>query len=379
MSVHITFSSVDVVLHACTYTVGDGGNTNGEEMVRVEWNDHVSDFNTSWLRGEDIAHLPAGLIGQLSTQQWGAGFHPPEHKYVEGHHDANCAAWISDLLCYGVILIHGVPPNHDGMRGVMNTFGPLDQRLHPSYIFKLRVGYSAGELLDKGAYGKDALPVHTDGSDYELPPRCEAFLCQEYSALQGDTFSLVSDGLKVAEQFRKEYPEEYKLLSTTPLRVGRFRLSTEEECPQEDKRIYQRHSVYWSPIIVPDEDGHPKQIRLRHNKHLGLSLINQNQDSIKTYYRAYKLFHDKLNEPANLARFTLRPGMLLLFDNYRVCHGREKIFPSTTRSMLGAYVSDEVLQSRYKLMLTKQSRLDPKWVHGCSTPTVEALANRFLP
>ena len=89
----------------------------------------------------------------------------------------------------------------------MNTFGPLDQRLHPSYIFKLRVGYSAGELLDKGAYGKDALPVHTDSSDYELPSRCEAFLCQEYSALQGDTFSLVSDGLKVAEQFRKEYPE----------------------------------------------------------------------------------------------------------------------------------------------------------------------------
>ena len=97
------------------------------------------------------------------------------------------------------------------------------------------------------------------------------------------------------------------------------------------------------------------------------------------YYRAYKLFLDKLNEPANLVRFTLRSGMLLLFDNYRVCHGREKVFPNTTRSMLGAYISDEVLQSRYKLMLTRQSRLDPKWVHGCSTPTMEALANRFLP
>lgn len=350
-----------------------------EESIRVEWNDHASEFNASWLRGEDIAQLPTALTGQIHGQSWDASFNPPEHVFKEGHHDANCEAWMKDLRRYGALKIHGVPPNRDGMRAVMQTFGPLHQRIHPTNIFTLKVGYASGELLDKGAYGKDPLAVHTDSSENQAVSRIEAFLCQKYSAPDGDTVSLISDGLKVAEEFYDEHPEEYKLLSGTQLRLGRFRLTTEEECPCEDQRIYQRHSVVSTPIIITDGSGRPEQVRLRHNKHIGLDLSGSNQEAYLAYYKAYKLFHDKLNDPRNLASFTLRSGTLLLFDNYRVCHGRNRIYPTTTRSMLGAYVSSEVFESRYRLLLTQQAHLEPKWAYGCSTTAMEALANRFLP
>ena len=356
---------------------GTGGTT--DEGVCVEWDDHITEFNASWLRGEDITQLPSQLTGQLHRQPWDASFNPPEHEFKEGQHDANCEAWTRDLLRYGALLIHNVPTTRDGMRAVMQTFGPLHQRTHPTYIFTLKVGYGSGELLDKAAYGKDPLAAHTDSSENQVVSRIEAFLCREYSAPEGDTVSLITDGLKVAEEFCNEHPEEYKLLSGTQLRIGRFRLITEEECPDEDQRIYQRHSVVLTPIIITDQNGRPEQVRLRHNKHIGLKLSGGDEEAYLAYYKAYKLFQDRLNDPSNQAKFTLRSGTLLLFDNYRVCHGRDKIYPSTTRSMLGAYVSNEIFQSRYRLLLTQQARLEPKWAYGCSTTTMEALANRFQP
>ena len=351
----------------------------GEDSIIVEWHDHITVFNTSWLRGEDIAQLPTELTDPFKRQSWDSSFNPPEHVFREGKQEANCEAWTGDLLRYGALLIHDVPNTHVGMRAVLQTFGPLHQRIHPVDIFKLRVGYASGELLDKGAYGKDPLAAHTDGSENQVVSRIEAFLCQEYSAPEGDTVSLISDGLRIAEEFYSEHPKEYKLLSDTNLRIGRLRLTTEEECPEEDQRIYQRHSVVKTPVIITDDTGYPSKVRLRHNKHIGLELTGANQEAYLAYYRAYKLFQDKLNDRSKQARFTLRGGTLLLFDNHRVCHGRDKIFPSTTRSMLGAYVSDEVFESRYRLMLTQQSRLEPRWAYGCTTATMEALANRFLP
>lgn len=353
--------------------------SSGEESITVEWNDHVTEFNASWLRGEDVSRLPAELSGEFQRQYWDASFNPPEHIYIEDDHEANCEAWIGDLLQYGALLVHNIPPTRDGIRDVMQTFGPLRQRIHPTNIFTLKVGYASGELLDKGAYGKAALGAHTDGCENQMVPRIEAFLCQHYSAPEGDTVSLITDGLKVAKEFSRDHPEEYNLLSGTSLRFGRLRLTTEEECPDDDQRMYHRHSLVSSPIIITNEDGSPARIRMRHCKHIGLPLSGADQEYYMAYYEAYKLFYDKLNDRSNQARFTLRGGTMLLFDNYRICHGRDKIFPSTTRSMLGAYISNEVFQSRYRLLLLKKSHLEPKWTVGCSTATLEALANRFQP
>lgn len=345
----------------------------------MEWSDYVSEFNTSWLRGEDINQLPAELLGQPSRQSWGWGFSPPQHDYNEDCHDTNCKAWIEDLHRYGVLILNGVPPNKEGLKSVVHTIGPLNQRLHPTNIFRIKNNYTSGELVDQVSYGLDALDAHTDGVETQSVTKVGAFLFLQYSAPKQDTYSIVADGLRVAEEFQKEFPEEYRLLSTLPQRYGRLRLLTEEDCPEEDVRIYQRHTVVRYPVIGTNQDGSPKNICLRHIKHIGLELSGADEESFIAYYKAYKLFQDKLNDPRNQARFVMRRGMLLLFDNHRICHGRTKIFPSTTRSMIGTHISEEFYQSRYRLLLSQKSRLEPKWVIGCSTKTLEALANRFLP
>ena len=68
-----------------------------EESIRVEWNDHASEFNASWLRGEDIAQLPTVLTGQIHGQSWDApsGYtNPNSFKSVAKSLTRSCGFWL---------------------------------------------------------------------------------------------------------------------------------------------------------------------------------------------------------------------------------------------------------------------------------------------
>ena len=95
------------------------------------------------------------------------------------------------------------------------------------------------------------------------------------------------------------------------------------------------------------------------------------------YFKANAHFMQKLDDPANQIKFILRPGDMVLFDNYRMIHGCSKVYPCTTRTMFAGYVDKEVYESHYRLLLSEQSRMEPKWIYGCSTASLEALAHRF--
>ena len=311
-------------------------------------------------------------------QFWDSSFEPPHHVYKEGQPHENCKVWMKDLRKFGILLLHGVPPTKDGYYQVMHTIGPLTQRIGPTNFFTIRSGFEVGEAVDRG-YGSNALEGHTDACERECPARLEAFLCLEHSAPEHETYTVssFSDGLKVAEDLRRENPEAYGLLSSIPVKFGRLRLTTEEECPKEDVRIYQRNSVVNSPIIITGRNGHPIQVRQRYNKYAGLDLSSVNEELIMAYFKANAHFQQKVDDPTNQIRLILQPGDMVLFDNYRIFHGRGMVYPNTTRKMLASYVDNEVYESRYRLLLGEQSGMELKWVYGCSTASLEALAYRF--
>ena len=352
------------------------GEDSVDDYLQIEWSDHITEFNASWLRASDEAQLPAGLANDYAMQFWDASFEPPHHLYKEGQPHENCKMWMKDLRKFGILLLHGVPQTKEGFFRMMHTFGPISQRIQPTNLYTIRAGFEVGETVDR-AYGLDAVEGHTDACERECPAQLEAFLCLKYSAPECDTVSLFSDGLKIAENLRRENPEAYGLLASIPVKFGRFRLTTEEECPKEDVRIYQRNSVVHSPVIVTGSNGHPIQMRQRYNKFAGLDLSSINEELIMAYFKAYAHFQQKLDDPANQIKFILRPGDMVLFDNYRMIHGRSKVYPRTTRTMFAGYVDKEVYESRYRLLLSEQSRMEPKWIYGCSTASLEALAHRF--
>ena len=59
------------------------------------------------------------------------------------------------------------------------------------------------------------------------------------------------------------------------------------------------------------------------------------------YYRAYKKLQALLANPKYKQGFVLQPGMMLIVDNYRVCHGRSGSDPSTHWVLKSAYVGED--------------------------------------
>ena len=97
---------------------------------------------------------------------------------------------------------------------------------------------------------------------------------------------------------------------------------------------------------------------------------------IKKYYDAYGKLQTMLADPKYIQEFVLRPGMMLVFDNFRVCHGRSEIHDSTHRVLKLAYIGEDVWRNRWRLMLAQKSGLDAKWLFGCSDEALTALAQR---
>ena len=94
------------------------------------------------------------------------------------------------------------------------------------------------------------------------------------------------------------------------------------------------------------------------------------------YYDAYKKLQMLLADPNYKQGVVLRPGMMLVFDNYRMCHGRSEIDPSTHRVLKSAYVSEDSWHNRWRLLLGQRSGLDTIWLYGCTDEALAVLAQR---
>ena len=129
--------------------------------------------------------------------------------------------------------------------------------------------------------------------------------------------------------------------------------------------------------VVNMDGNNIKWVRLRPGKDVGLSLVAQHNDNfIVKYYNAYKKLQALLANPEYNQGIVLQPGMMLVFDNYRVCHGKSEIDPSTHRVLKGAYIGEDSWHNRWCLLLGQRSGLDTIWLYGCTDEALAVLAQR---
>ncbi len=346
--------------------------TDDSELIKVTWEDHTSTFNGSWLRAQDVP-ASLNLREPFEEKRWGGGFNVPRYDYAVK--DEQFESWMTDLRKYGMIIVDNTPPTEDGMVDLMHMIGPLRQRYHPTNVF---IGAITPHhlVVDYHSYGPVPIYAHTDTSYYRAPPKLQTFLYTEYNAPKEDTVNYFVDGFKVLEDVRKDDPEAYELLTSTIVRQARRRMSVEEDCDPSDVRIYEWDTCRDIPLVITEDDGKLKQILVKFNKHAGFPLKDQTDERMKKWYRAILMLQNRLDDPQNHYATVMRKGSMVVFDNHRICHGRGSIHPATERTLLGCYIAGEVWQSRWRLLLAKKSELPDKWLLGCSTESMEILANR---
>ena len=184
------------------------------------------------------------------------------------------------------------------------------------------------------------------------------------------------DNLKVIEDIREEDPETFQLLSTVPVRKARRRLTVQEECDASEVEQYYSDTYIQRPIIYFDENEGHHNLRFSF-KQCGFELGPENSPTImQRYYKAYELLKSKLNDSAKYyQKIVVKEGVAALYNNYRVCHGRGPIRPSSERTILIADISEEVWQTKRRVLMGKKTGLEDRWLYGCSLKSLELLAN----
>ncbi len=342
------------------------------EQFTVNWEDHSSSFNASCVRAHDTV-ASANLLKPFEPVLWDSQAKVPTYDY--SRKDEQLESWLLDLKKWGIIFVEGTPINEKALRDFLNVIGALQDRLHPTNVFTAVTSAKSMEV-DYYSYGPEYLDGHTDSTYYTQPPKLLALLSTYYSAPKQDTVSFFVDALKVANDLRHSDPDAFHMLTTTLVRQARRRLDVEEECEPSKRKTYQVDTFKDVPIISMEGDK-VSVIRLKFTKHGGFNLqLNPDDARMKKFYRAYQAFQKRINDTANHQTLVMRPGTMVVIDNQRICHGRYTIHPTTARTLLGGYISEDQWRSRWRVILGKRSGLGSEWLYGCSDETLEILADR---
>lgn len=104
----------------------------------------------------------------------------------------------------------------------------------------------------------------------------------------------------------------------------------------------KRHHKYYAPVInLCPLSGEIEQIRFNLNDRAPLDTLTGKE--IRQYYSDMKILDEEVEKEENRITFKLKPGTVMIFDNWRVMHGRQSY--TGKRIMTGCYVARTEYQS----------------------------------
>ena len=247
------------------------------------------------------------------------------------HHDDVMAAdgiglhrWLEAVDRDGLALVEAVPATAEATEALLR---------HVAYIRETIFGgfwdFTANAAFADSAYSTVEIGPHTDGTYSIDSPGYQSFHCLEFDATGAD--SIFVDGFFVARELGRRDPEAFELLTRTPIPARYI---------GDGAWLEAAH-----PLIALERDGSLRQVAYNNYDRAPFRLPDADQS---LFYRGLTLFNDLINDPANQLRFSLRPGTLVMFDNWRVLHARAAY--EGRRRLCGAYHNREDVQSRLRLL-----------------------------
>ncbi len=298
----------------------------------ITWDDQdaPSRFDLGWIKAHRPGrrrHDPADIAPVTWRSDLG-GAGVPRHA-AEGllTSDNAVADWLGQTKRYGLSIVTGLDDAPAAGMDVARRVGHLRET-----NFGLTFEVVSKPDPNNLAYTSDALPLHTDLTNQELPPGYQFLHCLSNEAEGGG--SIFCDGAAVAGDLRAQAPEAFEVLSTVTVPF-RFQDQVTD--------IRARKTV-----ITLDTRGDVSEICF--NAHLA-DILDLEPSAMTSFYRAYRLFMEMTRDPAYGIALKLRGGEMVVFDNRRILHGRAAFDPSTGfRHLHGCYVDRGEWDSRLRVL-----------------------------
>lgn len=191
------------------------------------------------------------------------------------------------------------------------------------------------------AYTNLPLGAHTDGTYFSDPPGLQAFHLLSHTdnssgrkpgeSLGGQ--SLLVDGFKAANTLKKEDPEAFEVMSKVKLPWHASGNKGITISPDKPYPVFE----------VDDNTGKLHRIRWNNDDR---GVVPWGEYSPEEWYRAAAKWNSILKRESMEYWFQLKPGNLLVFDNWRVLHGRSAF--TGVRRICGAYINRDDFISRWR-------------------------------
>ena len=225
---------------------------------------------------------------------------------------------LQTIKTYGFSIINNCPTEMKTVEDIANKIGYVRNS-----IFGDLWSFESNTEMADSAYTQEELRPHTDGTYNHDAPGLQLLLCCEYEAEGGE--SIMVDGFKIAQTLRENHGTSYNILSEIDI-PGRYFGDGVELIAKRPVFKFSNKKL----IQVSFNNYDRGDFRLPNNK-------------INDFYAAIRAFDKLANAKEMQWRQILKPGQLLIFNNWRVLHGRSEF--SGKRKMSGCYINKEDFES----------------------------------
>ncbi|MCU7820615.1 phosphonate degradation HD-domain oxygenase [Kitasatospora sp. DSM 101779] len=304
-------------LAADTVDNGDPDDPEGPSAAARHPGDHRTEAAKRFWHAADFA---AGI----PEAHWDAYLADPAER----------AAVLRAVRHLGFAVLRGVPTADRQVLAVARSFGHV-RVTNYGELFDVRVEPDPNNL----AFTSAAITPHTDNPYRDPVPTLQLLHCLENAAEGGD--SGLVDGFAAADLLRTEAPEDFALLTRTPVPFV-FRDRTTELHAER-------------PLIETDALGRIREIRFN-NRSIGT--LRLPAADLDAFYAAYRRFAAITLRPELLLAFRLDPGDCLVFDNTRLLHARTAFDRDGRRHLQGCYADLDSLISTLAVLDRHTAALD---------------------
>lgn len=235
--------------------------------------------------------------------------------------------WLENIACYGLGMVSNTPPNREATKALMERVAYIRMDIFGGFADS-----DTSEPHADSAYSNGYLAPHTDGTYSYDPPGLIIFHVMDRDYIGGK--SIFIDGFYAAETLRKSSPEAFSLLTKVEMPGHYLEVDTHLETRQ--------------PLIKLDAENQIKRIRFNHMDRAPFYWGEQTAQVYEALWEWRKIIDD----PANQYRFRLAPGNALLFDNWRLLHGR--LAYEGERRMVNSYLNKEDFDSKLRILRDTQ-------------------------
>ena len=231
--------------------------------------------------------------------------------------------WLENVARYGLGMVSNTPPNSESTRALAEQIAYIRMDIFGGFADSAN-----SEPHADTAYSNGYLAPHTDGTYSYDPPGLILFHVLDRDYTGGE--SILIDGFHAAQTLRKSAPEAFSLL-------------TEIDIPGHYLEV-DIHLETKQPLIKLDAWNQVKRIRFNHMDRAPFYWGKQTS----LVYEALREWRKIIDDPAYQYHFRLTPGNVLLFDNWRLLHGR--LAYEGERRMVNCYLNMEDFESRLRIL-----------------------------